>query len=78
VEFQPARWHAEACESGKTITRRPRQSFTPAFKAKMALAAVRGDRTLAEAGHDGEPLYRVTSSHVAVWVIRDRLIRRQL
>jgi transposase-like protein len=32
----------------KTMTRRPRRNHTPAFKAKVALAAVRGDKTLAE------------------------------
>src|SRR6202795_4677744 len=37
-----------ACESGETMTRRPRRNHTPAFKAKVALAAVKGDRTLAQ------------------------------
>jgi putative transposase len=30
------------------MTRRPRRNHSPAFKAKVALAAVRGDKTLAE------------------------------
>ena len=30
------------------MTRRPRRNHTPAFKAKVALAAVRGEKTLAE------------------------------
>jgi transposase len=30
------------------MTRRPRRNHSPAFKAKVALAAVRGERTLAE------------------------------
>src|SRR5690606_4818603 len=30
------------------MARRPRRNHSPAFKAKVALAAVRGDRTLAE------------------------------
>ena len=30
------------------MTKRPRRNHTPAFKAKVALAAVRGDKTLAE------------------------------
>ena len=30
------------------MTRRPRRNHTPAFKAKVALAAVKGDRTLAQ------------------------------
>ena len=30
------------------MTRRPRRNHTPAFKAKVALAAIKGERTLAE------------------------------
>ena len=30
------------------MTRRKRRNHSPAFKAKVALAAVRGDRTVAE------------------------------
>jgi transposase len=30
------------------MSRRPRRNHTPTFKAKVALAAVRGDKTLAE------------------------------
>ena len=30
------------------MKRRPRRNHTPAFKAKVALAAVKGDRTLAQ------------------------------
>ena len=30
------------------MTRRPRRNHTPAFKARVALAAVKGERTLAE------------------------------
>jgi len=37
-----------ACESGAIMQRRPRRNHTPAFKAKVALAAVKGDRTLAQ------------------------------
>src|SRR4051812_5546399 len=32
----------------KTMTKRPRRNHTPAFKAKVALAAVKGEKTLAE------------------------------
>jgi transposase-like protein len=35
-------------ESGETMQRRPRRNHTPAFKAKVALAAIKGDRTLAQ------------------------------
>jgi transposase len=37
-----------ACESGEIMQRRPRRNHTPAFKAKVALAAIAGDRTLAQ------------------------------
>src|SRR6267142_417923 len=37
-----------ACESGETMQRRARRNHTPAFKAKVALAAIKGDRTLAQ------------------------------
>jgi transposase-like protein len=37
-----------ARESGETMKRRPRRNHTPAFKAKVALAAIKGDRTLAQ------------------------------
>ena len=30
------------------MSRRPRRNHTPAFKAKVALAAVKGEKTLAE------------------------------
>jgi transposase len=48
VEFLPDGRHADVCESGATIQRRPRRNHTPAFQAKVALAAVKGDRTLAQ------------------------------
>jgi hypothetical protein len=34
--------------SGETMSRRPRRNHTPGFKAKVALAAIKGDRTLAQ------------------------------
>jgi transposase len=48
VEFLPDGGHAVRRESGETMTRRPRRNHTPAFKAKVALAAVKGHRTLAQ------------------------------
>ena len=30
------------------MTRRPRQNHSPAFKAKVAIAAIKGEKTLAE------------------------------
>jgi transposase len=34
--------------AGQTITRRPRRNHSPAFKANVALAVVKGEKTLAE------------------------------
>jgi transposase len=34
--------------SGAQMTKRTRRNHTPAFKAKVALAAVKGDRTIAQ------------------------------
>jgi transposase len=48
VEFLPDGGHAVARESGETMSRRPRRNHTPAFKARVALAAIKGDRTLVE------------------------------
>jgi hypothetical protein len=48
VEFLPDCGHAVPSESGETMKRRPRRNHTPTFKAKVALAAIKGDRTLAQ------------------------------
>ena len=48
MEFLPDSGHAVLIESGETMSRRPRRNHTPGFKAKVALAAIKGDRTLAQ------------------------------
>jgi len=48
VEFLPDSGHADTRESGETMKRRPRRNHTPGFKAKVALAAIKGDRTLVQ------------------------------
>jgi transposase len=48
VEFLIDGGHAVPRESGETMSRRPRRNHTPAFKAKVALAAIKGDRTLVQ------------------------------
>ena len=47
------------------MSRRPRRNHLPAFKAKVALAAIKGDRTLAElAEHfDVHPNQITTGKH---------------
>jgi transposase len=47
VDFLPD--SGEDCRaSGEIMTKRTRRTHTPAFKAKVALAAVKGDKTLAD------------------------------
>ena len=48
MAFLPDSGHAVPSESGEIMSRRPRRNHTPAFKAKVALAAIKGDRTLAQ------------------------------
>ena len=48
MEFLPDSGHPVPSESGETMSRRPRRNHTPGFKAKVALAAIKGDRTLAQ------------------------------
>jgi len=48
VDFLPDGGEDSRCESGAKMTKRPRRNHTAAFKAKVALAAVKGDKTLAE------------------------------
>jgi transposase-like protein len=47
VAFLPAGGQ-DGSRTGENMSRRPRRNHTPAFKAKVALAAVRGELTLAE------------------------------
>ncbi len=49
------------------MSKRPRRNHSPAFKAKVALAAVRGEKTLAELAH----LFDVHANQITQW-------RRQL
>lgn len=42
------------------MTRRPRRNHTPAFKAKVALAAIRGEQTLVELGR-----HRKVNAHLS-------------
>src|SRR5262249_38659484 len=52
-----------ACESGETMSRRARRNHTPAFKAKVALAAIKGDRTIAQLAEQ----FDVHPNQVASW-----------
>jgi transposase len=45
------------------MTRRSRRNHTPAFKAKVAVAAIRGEKTLAELAQ----LYDVHPNQITTW-----------
>jgi transposase-like protein len=49
--------------TGDQMSRRPRRNHSPAFKAKVALAAVKGEKTLAELAQ----LYDVHANQITTW-----------
>jgi len=50
------------------MTRRPRRNHSPAFKAKVALAALKGEQTLADLAQ----LYDVHPNQIKQWKDRHR------
>jgi transposase len=48
---------------GETMTRRPRRNHSPAFKAKVAVAAIKGEKTLAELAQQ----FDVHPNQIAQW-----------
>lgn len=52
------------------MSKRPRRNHSPAFKAKVALAAVKGDKTVAEIAQQ----YEVHPTQVTEW--RKQLLER--
>ena len=63
MDFLPDSGEASGRESGETMTRRPRRNHTAAFKAKVALAAIKGEKTLAELAQ----LFDVHPNQIAQW-----------
>jgi transposase len=62
VDFLPER--GEDCRgSGAEMSKRTRRNHNPAFKAKVALAAIKGEKTLAELAQ----LYDVHPTQVTAW-----------
>jgi hypothetical protein len=45
----------DAASEGKTMARRPRRNHSPAFKAKVAVAAIKGEKTLIELAQCFDP-----------------------
>ncbi|KAB1083011.1 IS3 family transposase [Neorhizobium galegae] len=54
--------------TGDTMTRRPRRNHSPAFKAKVALAAIRGEQTLVELSQQ----FDVHANQIKQW--KDQLL----
>jgi transposase-like protein len=52
------------------MSRRPRRNHTPAFKAKVALAAIKGEKTLSELAQ----LYDVHANQITQW--KSQLLER--
>jgi transposase len=50
-------------ESGEIMSRRPRRNHTSAFKAKVALAAIKGEKTLGELAQ----LFDVHPNQITTW-----------
>jgi transposase len=63
VEFLPDGGQDWARESGETMKKRPRRNHTPAFKAKVALAALKGDRTIAQLAEQ----FDVHANQIMTW-----------
>jgi transposase-like protein len=55
-------------ETGESMTRRPRRNHSPAFKAKVALAAIRGEQTLVELSQQ----FDVHANQIKQW--KDQLL----
>jgi transposase len=57
-----------AASEEKTMARRPRRNHSPAFKAKVAVAAIKGEKTLIELAQD----FDVHPNQIKQW--RDQLL----
>jgi transposase len=60
-------WH-DAASKEKTMARRPRRNHSPAFKAKVAVAAIKGEKALIELAQD----FDVHPNQIKQW--RDQLL----
>jgi len=65
--FSAHRRHDAASEE-KTMARRPRRNHSPAFKAKVPVAAIKGKRTMIELAQD----FDVHPNQIKQW--RDQLL----
>jgi transposase-like protein len=63
VDFLPDSGEHDRRESGVTMTKRTRRNHAPAFKAKVALAALKGEKTLAELAQQ----FDVHPNRITLW-----------
>ena len=63
-----------SCEKERKMTKRKRRNHTSAFKAKVAVAALKGERTLAELAEQ----YDVHPNQIQDWKIPQNLLAYQL
>jgi transposase-like protein len=66
VEFPPDSGQ-DGCRKEGTMTRQPRRNHTPAFKAKVALAAIKGEKALAELVQQFDVHARSRSGRLSFW-----------
>ncbi len=67
INFPAIEQHDAASEE-KTIARRPRRNHSPAFKAKVAVAAIKGGKTMIELAQE----FDVHPNQIKLW--RDQLL----
>jgi transposase len=68
VDFCLTGGHDSARESGDTMKKRARRNHSSTFKAKVALAAIKGDRTLSQLSEQ----FDVHPNQITIW--KDQLV----
>jgi hypothetical protein len=67
----PAPWRHDAASEEKTMARRPRRNQSPAFNAKVAVAAIKDEKTLIKLAQDST-FTRTRSSSGAISCLKAR------
>jgi transposase len=63
VDFLPDGGEDSGCKSGAKMAKRPRRNHAAAFKAKVTLAAVKSEKTLAELAQQ----FNVHPNRITTW-----------
>jgi putative transposase len=74
VDFLPDGGEYDRRETGAQMTKRPRRNHTPVFKAKVALAALKGEKTLADLAQQ----FDVHANQITQWKGSFSKARRRL